>query len=363
MTQARSELISLDETPYYHCISRCVRRAYLCGDDAHSGNNYDHRKAWLVSRFKELAEVFSIDICAYAVMSNHYHLVLHVDRKRATGWPDDVVCDQWLKLFPGHSDLLTTLKENSNNRAARNKLAQTVALWRERLQDISWFMRCLNEPIARRANREDKCTGRFWEGRFKSQALLDERALICCMAYVDLNPIRAGLSPSLEASDFTSIQERLVTHVRRVKNISNVQKKLLKRFNRNFTAPASPGRSLLRLSNKKVADDNSAPAVIPISRDGYFNLLKETASSLRKPPTKNQIATSHVQFKALRKLDLNAMQWRKTMLSFEKLFPCAAGAPTALLAHHQNRRDSNANLKFANKWVRGLDASSKLFSP
>lgn len=75
--------------------------------------------------------------------------------------------------------------------------------------DISWFMRALKESIARWANEEDVCKGRFWEGRFRSQALLDVPASISAMAYVDLNPVRAGMAPDLEASDFTSVQERL----------------------------------------------------------------------------------------------------------------------------------------------------------
>ncbi|REG82251.1 transposase, partial [Marinomonas pollencensis] len=79
------------------------------------------------------------------------------------------------------------------------------------LTDISWFMKELNEPIARRANLEDECTGHFWEGRFKSQALLDEAALIACMAYVDLNPVRSGISDAPEDSDFTSIKKRVVS--------------------------------------------------------------------------------------------------------------------------------------------------------
>jgi len=79
------------------------------------------------------------------------------------------------------------------------------------LKDLSWYMRCLNEKVARMANAEDACTGRFWEGRFKSQALLDEAAVVSCMAYVDLNPIRAGICESLETSAFTSIQERLLS--------------------------------------------------------------------------------------------------------------------------------------------------------
>ena len=78
MTRARRDQVSLDSTPYYHCICRCVRRAFLCGEDSQSGRNFDHRKQWLVDRIKFLASIFSIDISAYAVMSNHYHLVVKV---------------------------------------------------------------------------------------------------------------------------------------------------------------------------------------------------------------------------------------------------------------------------------------------
>ena len=79
MTQARDSQISLSDTPYYHCMARCVRRAYLCGEDRLTGQDYSHRRGWIVNKLKELSGVFAIDICAYAVMSNHYHVVLRVD--------------------------------------------------------------------------------------------------------------------------------------------------------------------------------------------------------------------------------------------------------------------------------------------
>ena len=210
MPQPRKRQVSLQDTPYYHCISRCVRRAFLCGKDTHTGFDFEHRRQWIVDRIRLLCSVFSIDLCAYAVMSNHYHIVVRIDADAATHWTDEEVARRWLQIFTGPLLIHRYLAGVKLSSGELMCIADLIATWRERLADLSWYMRCLNEPIARMANAEDQCTGRFWEGRFKSQALLDERALLACMAYVDLNPIRAAMAKTPEASDFTSVQERIL---------------------------------------------------------------------------------------------------------------------------------------------------------
>ena len=206
MAKARKMQVSLEATPYYHCISRCVRRSFLCGIDQYSGQSYEHRRQWVEDRLYKLVSVFAIELCAFSVMSNHTHIVLRVNREKALEWEKGQVIDRWHSLYAGNW-LSQKFRSGVELSAIETKLLDGfVSTWRERLHDMSWFMRNLNEYIAREANKEDKCTGRFWEGRFKSQALLDDKALVSCMAYVDLNPVRAKMADTPEASDYTSIQ-------------------------------------------------------------------------------------------------------------------------------------------------------------
>ncbi|MCF6324470.1 MAG: transposase [Gammaproteobacteria bacterium] len=209
MPKPRYAQVSLEATPYYHCVSRCVRRAFLCGSDQISGNSYEHRRQWIEDKLLELTGIFSLDICAYAIMSNHYHVVFHVDQDKAESWSQTEVIQQWHQLFSGTPFSQRFLRGEKLSKAELKALEKNIREWRQRLMDISWFMRVLNESIARQANAEDGCTGRFWEGRFKSQALLDESALMACMAYVDLNPVRAGIAKTPASSAHTSIQKRL----------------------------------------------------------------------------------------------------------------------------------------------------------
>lgn len=209
MPRPRKQQISLSDTNYYHCVSRCTRRAFLFGVDQFTGQNYNHRRDWVVDRINLLGQVFAIDVAAFSVMSNHHHVVLRVDTEKADNWSLDEVIQQWHKIYNGTFISQQYIAEGKLPLAQSLILQKSVEIWRKRLGDISWFMKALNEPIARMANAEDKCTGRFYEGRFKSQALLDEQAILACMAYVDLNPIRAKMASTPETSDFTSIQTRI----------------------------------------------------------------------------------------------------------------------------------------------------------
>jgi len=208
MPKPRKQQVSVEATPYYHCVSRCVRRAFLCGTDTSTGESYEHRRGWLENKLLELPHTFAIKIAAYAIMSNHYHVVLYVDSEASKSWSNNDVIERWHSLFKGNLLSQRFMRGDELNKADLARLQIYITEWRSRLTDISWFMRVLNESIAREANLEDDCTGRFWEGRFKSQALLDEAALAACMTYVDLNPVRAGMAETPEHSAHTSVKAR-----------------------------------------------------------------------------------------------------------------------------------------------------------
>lgn len=206
MTQARSHLIPHSSSGTYHCVQRCVRRAFLCGIDHYTGQSFEHRKIWVEQRIALVADCFAVAVYAYAVMSNHLHLVLRVDPAATQQWPDALVAQRWVSLFPPR-DSTDEARNFKENRLLANP--ERLVQCRARLGSLSWLMKCLAEPIARQSNAEDLCKGRFWEGRFKSQVLSDDKALLAAMAYVDLNPIRAGITTRIDRSGYTSIQQRI----------------------------------------------------------------------------------------------------------------------------------------------------------
>lgn len=187
-----------------------MRRAWLCGQDELTGRSFEHRRQWVEDRLHLLANSFALSIQAYAVMSNHLHLVVYLQPGAVRRWNDADVIRRWRRVYPVRTRTPPAeAAVDDASDAASKVLPERIAIWRERLGSLSWFMRALVEPIARRANSEDDCTGHFWEARFRCQALLDERSILAAMAYIDLNPVRAGIALTLADSDHTSIALRI----------------------------------------------------------------------------------------------------------------------------------------------------------
>ncbi len=302
MTRARYTQVSLDSTSYYHCICRCVRRAFLCGRDHYSGQDYEHRRQWVVDRLAVLGEVFAIDLCAYAVMSNHYHVVVRINEKMAQGWSDRVVAERWMQLFRG-PEVVKRWFSGQTEGGETLKALEIISLWRARLYDLGWFMKCLNEYLARRANEEDCCKGRFWEGRYKCQALLDEKALLQCMAYVDLNPVRAAMAATPEQSDFTSIQQR----AQDIKGAVNLQ---------------SRPRLLPLVGDEQVeADDDET--VCRFRLMDYLTLVDSTGRAVRDD--KRGAISRHAE-DILVRLGIEASTWLRHMRPRRQRRPIAMGS-------------------------------------
>ncbi len=206
MTIARAHLVDPSVTRWYHCITRCVRRAFLLGEGGID------RKEWIERRLQELAEIFSIAVGGFAILDNHLHLLVRLDPDVAAGWPDEEVVRRWGRLFPPRDRARKALPVSEAWVTERLKDVKWVVMARQRLQSLSWFMKCLKEPLSRMANREENTRGAFFEGRFQSVAILDEESLLATCAYIDLNPVAAGIAQVPEASPHTSIKER-VEHV------------------------------------------------------------------------------------------------------------------------------------------------------
>lgn len=338
MTQPRSRLVSLETTPYYHCIARCVRRSFLCGEDTYTGKDFSHRRGWILDRIKLLSTVFTMDICAYAIMSNHYHLVLRVNKKRSEQLTDSEVIERWCKLFKGPVLVQRYRNREEMTQAERDAVSAIVSVWRQRLSDLSWFMKCLNENIARMANEEDGCKGRFWESRFKSQALLDEVALIACMSYVDLNPIRAGIADDLQGSEFTSIQERIEQFAHK----TNEDRKLSEEASKELVPFQAPG--IMEINSAEEPQES-----IPFPFKEYLQLVEWMGGAQRQDKL-GFIASSVPPI--LITMGLDPEIWLDQVSSLGRRYFHVVGSPQRIEALSET-------VDFA--WFKGIRQSVKLY--
>jgi len=375
MGYSRSHYVPANEEGVYHCFSRCVRRAFLYGFDALTHRDFSHRKAWLVERLRFLASIFAIDVCAYSVMENHYHIILRTRPDIVASWSGREVATRWLTLCPKRRKQKKTPPPTLEEEiCALTDWPERIAQLRLRLCSLSWFMGQLNEFIARAANKEDDVKGRFWESRFKCQALLDEAAIAVCMTYVDLNPIRAGLANTPEESDFTSIQERIRAWQKETITTALVAKQA----SQNTQSTSFEGETRMpdeadELSNPILASASSIKipfdeAVLPISwlcpiqsdsqRRGilqmtavdYFNLVDKSARMTRSD---KRGAMDADLAQILLRIGANAEVWLDTIAHFGSQFHLAAG----LLYNLRNFAD-----RLGSRWLKGVTMARLAFA-
>jgi REP element-mobilizing transposase RayT len=319
MTIARSRQVSSEAAGWYHCVSRCVRRAFLCG------NGFEHRKTWMQERLELLSRVFAVEIAGFAVMSNHLHVVVRLDPRAPSTWSDEEVLRRWYTAWPRQEESTgqpRALEEGELTLLLGN--AELIARCRTRLGDLGWFMKSLKEKIARQANEEDDCTGAFWEGRYKSTALLDQAALIACMAYVDLNPIRAKIATTPEQSEHTSIQARIQAR-QRYEKLKRLQERAPDRTPilldllqvQHRPRHTQDGLWIAPLESCQASDDATT-----LSVEDYLTLVDETGRLLREG---KRGAIPERLAKILIRLDLDVESWLETMLAAGQMKGTAIG--------------------------------------
>jgi hypothetical protein len=214
----RSRVIDRQTVGLYHCWNQFVRQLRLAGYDPLTKLDYSERKLWFLDRLRFLAHIFLVDVASHSILSTHLHVVLRNRPDLAGAISAREVVRRWRALCPlrkNDDGSPQELTEAELERELAN--GKRVAEWRERLSDISWFMKELCEVIARRANLDDKVSGAFFARRFRCKRLKDEAAVLACMVYVELNEIRAGLADRPETARYSSIWKRLMARRRRLR--------------------------------------------------------------------------------------------------------------------------------------------------
>lgn len=330
MTVPRGEIFKPREIGVYHCIARCVRRAFLCGFDTVTGQSFEHRRTWMRERLTFLLTVFSIELLAYALMSNHLHTLLKNRPDIAASWSPEEVARRWLTLFPKNYKSKRGKKDGTTSGPTEAQILaitsnpERVETYRERLSSLSWFMRCLSEYMARRSNREDECTGRFWEGRFKSQRVHGIGGVLACGVYIDLNPIRAEIASTPEDSDFTSVQDRI----------------------RALRVPEQKRRSLSLTSPSLLSIEEATEGKLTTVQ--YLQLVDETGRVARDDKGTISPATADI----LTRLGVRADTWINTATNVRRNFKRTVGPVETLKTFAS---------KVGKQWLHGYNAARRAF--
>jgi REP element-mobilizing transposase RayT len=334
----RRDILADAEVQVFHVVNRCVRRTHLCGRDPLSRKDYSHRREWIRQRLEFLAGVFAVEILSYAVMSNHLHVVVRTRPDVAESWSDDEIARRWWNLFPKRKGGVEGVAEPTVEelQQIRNSTGG-VKEKRRRLSNLSWFMKCLCEPIAKRANHDDEVRGHFWESRYKAQPLLDEMAIAACMAYVDLNPVRAGIAESPETSNFTGVQARIQDRqLNRGEHSDDGHKARLEDGRHaGWLSPVELAKVEEKSPEKQTARRASSKGCLGMTLDQYLQLLDWTGRQWR--PGKSGVISPALQ-PILERLDCTVESWLDLVSNFRRRFRTEAGRQEALVGVSALRR-------------------------
>lgn len=355
MPTPRSLIVDPDEPGFYHCYSRCVRRAYLCGD------GFDHRRRWIRDGLKGVAAIFAIDVASFSVLDNHFHVVVRTDPHRPKTWSNVEVLRRWSKLNrpsiiawaksftkTGHFHSVRPRGPGSGVHSSDEQLDAAIMVLahreglvnrvRKRLSDLGEFMKELKEPISRRANAEDGCRGHFWESRYGSIRLLDDAAVLQSMIYVDLNLVRAALASIPEQSDHTSIQDRIrvIEHFQKhlgPQSVDSVLGQPVSEGDDSWLAPIDCRDLAVDCTEGGVQSQTTG--VLPMTALEYIELVDASGRMVREGK-RGTIPASVPPI--LTRLGLEPTTWSLLWSSTTELVGTAVGTPASLVAEAARRR-------------------------
>ncbi len=343
--RARRKLARRRRVGVYHCWNRCVRRAFLCGKDPFTGKDFSHRRDWILKREEQLARLFAIEVEFHAELSNHLHLILRTRPDIARRWSREEVARRWLtitRLAKCMSDGMPQPSTEKIEELVKDK--KRIRKIRRRLSKVSWFMAILSENIARRANDEDECSGRFWGTRYRCRECTDVNSILLCGIYVDLNPIKAGEATSPQTARYTSAYQRMHSQSQR-KNGKNRPDGWLGELTWQDDTSTDEAIAFSSRTGRRASDKG----LIPISLEDYLKLLNWSARQLRA----GQRTTIPGDLESvLDHLSINEEAWLDTLESYEDAFCHVVGSPAEI---------RKAAERMGRRCLKGTSAGKRIF--
>ena len=344
-SKPRAEIVRAGEVAVYHCWSRCVRRAFLCGQDTNTGKNFEYRREWIRECEEALAGLFGIEVGFHAEMSNHLHLVLRTRPDVVATWSDKEVVQRWLAI--SH---LTKSRDGKVKSVKPLRIALELALpgrvkiLRDRLSHPSFFMAALCEHVARRSNREDECRGRFWEDRFKCRELACESSVVVCGIYIDLNQIRAGEASTPEESTHTSAFERIVS-LRQTSPSDASPDGWMCEFTIDESAAVNDASFTQSVTSRRASDKG----LLSMSLIDYLQLLEATGRAVRSD--NRGVIPASVE-PILGRLGLPKETWIDLINNYHQWFGHIVGTSQTLVDRAQ---------RAGRRWYRGRPCCASIF--